>query len=142
MRDFCSHRILVLDDNAADAELIRMILGDIRPFLEIHWIKDGEEAIRYLMALGPEKKKPDLVFLDWKIPITDGATILGTIRSIDFLKAIPVLVLSTFLSPTERKECYQLGANCVVEKPMDLDTFRASLRMVAQFWLDVVQLPR
>jgi two-component system, chemotaxis family, response regulator Rcp1 len=64
------------------------------------------------------------------------------IKSHDLLRRIPVVILSSSDSEKDITSCYQLGANCYIVKPVELQAYRAIVRTLENFWLGAVKLPR
>jgi chemotaxis family two-component system response regulator Rcp1 len=58
------------------------------------------------------------------------------------LRHIPVCMLTSSAAEVDVLECYNLGANCYVVKPIDFKTFQEIVRAVEGFWFEIVKLPR
>ena len=84
---------------------------------------------------------PDLVLLDLNLPRLDGREVLKTIKSDPALRHIPVVMLTSSDSERDIVKSYQLGANCYVTKPVGLESFRAIVNSIEEFWFTVVRLP-
>jgi chemotaxis family two-component system response regulator Rcp1 len=57
------------------------------------------------------------------------------------LKRIPVVIVTSSKAEEDIVKTYNLGANCYVTKPVDLDRFLAMVKAIEDFWLCVVELP-
>lgn len=119
--------ILVVDDNPADARLIREAL-DGKP---IHVAEDGYQALDFLARIVPR-----LVLLDLSLPMMTGHEVLREIRSRRQLAAVPVVVFSSSDSQEDMERAYAFQANCYVTKPAGLDQFLDTVRRIHQFWLE------
>jgi CheY-like chemotaxis protein len=129
---------LIAEDNAADVRLMREALQTVNPPPEIHVARDGEEAINFLTrsAQASDAPRPKLVFLDFHLPKTDPRQVLQFVKQSDELKNVAVVVLTTSNTLELIREVYQLGANCYLSKPSDLDAFLNTIHGAATFWLN------
>jgi two-component system, chemotaxis family, response regulator Rcp1 len=136
--------VLLVEDNPADADLTRETLMASNPDVDVSIAKDGIEALDFLHGDGAWSKpgRPTLIVLDLNLPRKDGRQVLAVLKSHDLLRQIPVVVLSSSDSEQDISSCYQLGANCYIAKPDDLQSYRAVLGSLEDFWLAKVKLPR
>jgi DNA-binding response OmpR family regulator len=133
-------RVLLVEDNPGDADLIRDTLeASARP-LDIAVMSDGASATAYLSQITDERR-PHLVLLDLNLPKRDGRAVLAEIRKHHRLRAIPVVVLTSSDAERDIVAAYEAGASCYVTKPGDLATFQAVVRAIESFWLGVAKLP-
>ena len=135
--------ILVVEDNAGDARLIKEVLNDNKIYSSLNIVRDGVEAMDYLKGRGKFKSsiKPDLIILDLNLPRKDGREVLAEIKSDDELKHIPVVIMSISQSEEDILKSYNLHANCFVTKPIDLNQFIKVVKAIQDFWFSVVKLP-
>ena len=110
--------ILLVEDNAGDAVLIRQILADASVPVNLHIVRDGEQA---LTLLSDAHFQPALIILDLNIPRISGPALLERWKS----QKVPVVVFSSSLSDAERKRVLDLGAREFVQKPTDIEAFSA-----------------
>src|SRR5262249_52242723 len=135
--------ILLVEDNLGDARLTREALKEGKVYNNLHWVKDGVEALDFLYKRGKHKDapKPDIILLDLNLPKKDGREVLQEIKADSKLQRIPVVVLTTSKAEEDVLKTYQLHANCYVTKPVDLEQFIKVVRSIDNFWLTVVTLP-
>ena len=135
--------ILLVEDNAGDAELAAEALATSKVLNALHVVGDGEEALAYLRGTGKHRHtvRPDLVLLDLNLPKIDGREVLAAIKVDPLLKRIPVVVLTTSRDERDVLESYNLHANCYITKPIDFDQFADVVRSIEDFWLSIVKLP-
>lgn len=136
-------RILIVDDNEADAKLITELMKNLqRPHAE-YIVNDGLEALDFLHCRGRyhSMPRPNLVLLDVNMPGLTGIETLSAIKGDPELSVIPVIMLSTSDSPDEVRRCYQAHANVYVQKPTDLDRSDRLIRAIEAFWMDFAILP-
>ena len=136
--------ILLVEDNPGDVRLIQEALRDGKVWNNPHVVTDGEAALDFVYRRGAftEAPRPDLVLLDLNLPKKDGREVLATIKADADLKRIPVVVLTTSKEEEDVLRAYNLAANCYVTKPVEFDEFMKVIRMIEDFWLTIVALPR
>ena len=135
--------ILLVEDNPGDERLTREVLKEGKVYSNLHWVKDGVEAMEFLHRRGKyrDAPRPDIILLDLNLPKMDGREVLQEIKGDDALKRIPVVVLTTSKAEEDVLKTYDLHANCFVTKPVDLEKFIVVVRSIDAFWLTVVTLP-
>lgn len=133
-------QIVLAEDDDGHATLIRRNLervGLINVFVRL---RDGQEALDYL--LGPEGcSGPCLLLLDVNMPRIDGIEVLRQLRADARTATLPIIMLTTTDDPREVQRCYQLGCNVYVTKPVDHHAFIEAVRRLGLF-LQVVKVPR
>jgi CheY-like chemotaxis protein len=130
--------ILLVEDNPNDAELTMRALK--RANVDAHLIiaRDGAEALEFLIS---DRPKPKVIFLDLKLPKVDGIEVLRQVRMDDRTRAIPVVVLTSSQEERDITECYKLGANSYVVKPVEFDKFYRAVGDLATYWLMLNKCP-
>lgn len=138
-----SIHVLLVEDNSADADLTSETLTE-SDAVDLSVAKDGVEALELLHndSSWSDQGRPTLILLDLNLPRKDGRQVLAVLKTHDLLRRIPVVILSSSESENDITNCYELGANCYITKPLDLQAFRAMVRAVEQFWLSKARLPR
>ena len=136
-------RVLLMEDDPGDVELIREALTDATIPLDISHVPDGEEGMRYLRREGnyTGAKRPDFILLDLNMPRMNGWEVLAAIKNDKGLKSIPVVILTTSDAEKDILGSYDLGANCYLKKPLGFDDFLNVVRSVENFWLTLAKLP-
>lgn len=135
--------ILLVEDNPGDVRLTREALTESKLNIELHVVRDGEEAMAFLRREGAyvNSQRPDLVLLDLNLPKLDGREVLARLRADANLRRIPVVVLTVSTAEEDVLRSYDLAANCYISKPIDLDQFVTVVRAIEQFWFQIVKLP-
>ena len=135
--------ILLVEDNPADVRLTKEALKEGKVYSNLHWAKDGVEALEFLRRQGKHAgaPRPDIVLLDLNLPKKDGREVLSEIKQDEDLRAIPVVILTTSKAEEDVLRSYDLHANCYVTKPVDLEKFIVVIQSIDRFWLNVVTLP-
>ena len=134
--------ILLVDDNPADVVLMQEALTGSKSC--IHNVADGKQAMAYVNRTGQyaSAPRPDLMFLDLNLPKKDGRTVLAEIKGDAKLRSIPIIVFSTSRSVMEIFRSYELGANCYVSKPGNLEDYFQTVKTIEGFWFGSASLPR
>lgn len=136
--------ILMVEDNPADARLAEEALKDSKIYNRLFRAWDGAEAMDFLHRRGQfaSAPRPDIVFLDLNLPRKDGRQVLAEMKQDPDLKRIPVVILTSSDAEQDILRSYELHANCYVTKPVDLDKFTHLVRVIEDFWLSIVKLPK
>lgn len=130
---------MMIEDNPDHALLIRKALEDGDCAVTHH--EDGDSALRSCEVMRNGAAKPDLVFLDLKLPGMDGFEILTRMKNIEGFKGVPIVMLTTSGRAEEIRKAYDLGANGYVVKPDDFSELKAKLKRVKDYWFSTVELP-
>lgn len=136
--------LLLAEDNPSDAELVLESLAGLRD--RIFAVQDGVEALDFLFArdafadraLGP---LPRVVFLDVKLPKIGGFEVLRALRADPKTRTVPVVMLTSSNLERDVARGYELGANSYVQKPVDFDRFRETVRLLGLYWLSTNEPP-
>ena len=136
--------ILMVDDNPADVDLAREALRGNVHRIQVESVGDGEEALAFLKRRGiyAEKPRPDLVILDLNLPKKDGRAVLAEAKADKSLCTIPIVVFSTSRLMLDIARCYELGANCYVSKPGNLNDYLLVVQAIDEFWFGVANVPQ
>ena len=123
MRDPFETEILLVEDNAEDAELTLRALKKHNLANKVHHVKDGAEAIEFLFGTGTYAGRdggsvPKVVLLDLKLPKVDGMEVLRRIKGDERTRDIPVVILTSSREDRDIIEGYRLGVNSYVQKPV------------------------
>lgn len=146
MADFTQEaEILLVEDNPDDVELTLHALRSENLCNNTHVVRDGEEAMDFLFCRGPYANRSfdhpvHLVLLDLKLPKEDGLEVLQALKSDPRTRRIPVIILTSSREEKDLINGYDLGANGYVQKPVDFDEFRDTVRQLGLYWL-VVNIP-
>lgn len=138
--------VLLVEDSPLEVELLLRSLSERESGRRAGVARDGEEALDYLLGRGTFRERivsqsPRVVLLGLKLPKMDGVEVLRVIRSSPRTAAVPVVMLLPSADPRELAQCYQLGANSCVCKPVNFHQFRDVIRALAHYWLGINQVP-
>ncbi|HEY9015045.1 MAG TPA: response regulator [Gemmatimonadales bacterium] len=138
--------VLLVEDNPLEVELTIRPFRELDPMREIAVARDGEEALDFLFARGAYRSRasaplPRLILLDLTLPKLDGLEVLRAVRTNARTSQVPVVVLTASDDPRELAQCYQLGANSCVQKPVHYEQLRITLQTLGRYWLELNQSP-
>jgi two-component system response regulator len=138
--------ILLVEDDSLDVELILRPLQELDPASHIEVARDGEEALDFLLGRGPFRHRlraplPRLVLLDLKLPKIDGIEVLRGVRGNSRICLTPIVVLTSSTDPRQLAQCYQLGANSCVQKPVRYEEFWSAIQALGRYWLSLNESP-
>ena len=116
--------ILLIEDDADDAELTIHALKKHELANPILHIDDGEKALEFLFG---DQQRPSLILLDLKMPRVDGIQILRKLKSDPEKQDIPVVALISSKEGKNYLESFNVKADAYMLKPVDYDQFSAVL---------------
>ena len=136
-------RLLLVDDNPGDVGLAREALATSLHHSAIESVEDGAEALAFLNRRGKYVNaiRPDLVILDLSLPKRGGLAVLAAMKAGPDLRRIPVVIFSTSQLGQDITRSYELGANCYVCKPGNLNGFFSAVKSIEEFWFGSATLP-
>ena len=131
--------ILLVEDNSSDAELTVRALKKSNLANHLIWLKDGAEALDFLFCKGAYTGRlsgqPKLIMLDLKMPKIDGIEVLRRVKGDEYLKTIPVVVMTSSHEEQDIVESYKLGVNSYVVKPVDFQQFHDAISSTGLYWM-------
>lgn len=138
--------ILLVEDNASDAELTIRALKKKNLANKLIHLQNGAEALDFIFARGKYQGRdilnvPKVILLDLKMPKVNGLEVLATIREDDKTRRIPVVVLTSSNEDPDIDACYALGVNSYIVKPVDFDNFVRAVSELGFYWLLLNQVP-
>jgi CheY-like chemotaxis protein len=138
--------ILLVEDNAADAEFILEALTSAGHGSSVTVARDGVEAVTILGCGNPPEPRnpellPRLVILDIKLPRLNGLEVLERIRKHEPTRDLPVVMFTSSVIERDVTHSYRLGVNSYVQKPVEFDHFRDVIRRLGDYWLSINHPP-
>ncbi len=139
--------ILLVEDTPADAELTMRALKKHKLVNNLVWVKDGAEALDFIFGTGaysgrdPIENQPKVVLLDLRLPKLDGVVVLRRVKADERTKEIPVVVLTSSTEDVDLRECYRLGVNSYISKPVEFDEFIRVVGDLGLYWVLLNKIP-
>jgi CheY-like chemotaxis protein len=124
-------RILLVEDDPKDVELILSTLGEYNLANEIAVARDGADALDYLYCRGAYATRPR----------GNPVVILLQLKSDDHLRSVPVVILTSSRETSDLDECYRLGVNAYVVKPVRFAEFIEAVKGIGVFWALINEPP-
>ncbi|MGA3281271.1 MAG: response regulator [Smithella sp.] len=138
--------ILLVEDNPSDIMLTKRALDQNKITNKLVVAENGREALDYLLGAGKYagrdvRELPAVVLLDLKLPLIDGLEVLKEIRSNEFTRLLPVVILTSSDQEKDIIDSYKLGANSYIRKPVDFHQFADAVRTLGMYWLLLNEAP-
>jgi two-component system, response regulator len=132
--------VLLVEDNASDAELTIRALKKNNLSNKLLHLKDGAEAIDFLFGEGNYSNRivehvPRVILLDLKMPKVNGIDVLRRIKADSRTRKIPIVVLTSSKEDPDIKICYELGVNSYVVKPVEFENFAKAVSDLGFYWM-------
>lgn len=112
-QECCEGNILIVDDNEVNRDVLAKRLS--RMGYTVEQAENGQEALNYL-----DRQNYDLVLLDIMMPVMDGFEVLGHMKSDEYLRSIPVIMITADDSPASSERCFSMGADDYIVKPFNV----------------------
>jgi len=132
------NKILLIEDDDNDAELIMSTIEEYELMNSLLRLSDGEEALNYLLieeeTQSANRLMPDLILLDLILPKVSGLEVLRRLKSDKILFTTPVVTLTSSRGQFEINAAYNHGANAYVIKPIDYEQFVETIDSIIKFW--------
>jgi CheY-like chemotaxis protein len=138
-------RILLVEDDPYDVELTLSALTEYNLVNEIVIVRDGVEALDYLYRRGSFAQRPEgnpvVILLDLKLPRLDGMQVLRQFKADERMYLVPVVILTSSREERDLTECYRLGVNAYVVKPVRFTEFVEVIKHLGMFWAIINEPP-
>jgi CheY-like chemotaxis protein len=142
--EFEAVTILLVEDDPGDQKLIKNSLKDQRIANDLYVVDSAEEALDFLHHRGNYSHgtpRPDLILLDLNMPGMGGKEFLKEVKNHDYLKVIPVNVLTTSDSEKDILDSYSLHANGYLKKPVGLPELKEVIKKIGEYWFVICKRP-
>lgn len=131
--------ILYVEDDPAHAFFAKLNFEKSPVRNRIFHVTDGQEALDYMFLRGKYSNtevapRPDVILLDLRIPKVDGLQVLNTIKTEERLKMVPVVILTTSESESDKIQAFKLHANSYMVKPVESKKFSEMVNTFGAYW--------
>jgi two-component system, response regulator len=136
--DYHEIDVLLVEDNPNDVELTLRVLKKHNFANRVQVARDGVEALDFIFAdsdTGALVNRLKVIMLDLKLPKISGLEVLQKLKSDPRTRSIPVVVLTSSHEDRDIEECYGLGVNSYVVKPVEFDRFAHTVAELGFYWL-------
>jgi len=138
--------MLLAEDNPSDADLILASLTADGHAAAVHVVHDGVETLDFVFCRGEyANREPEpylrVIVLDVKLPKIDGFEVLKELKADERTRSIPVVMLTSSNLERDVARAYELGANGYVQKPVDFERFRRTVRHLGIYWMTMNEPP-
>ena len=135
-----------MEDDEDDYFLISSTLKSTEFDCNIRWVKNGEEAMSYLLRQNewqdPMKSPvPGLILLDINLPKKNGLEVLQEMQQNPALKDLLTVVLTSSANKANIVTAYDFGANSYIQKPSQIKQFTNGLQLIMKYWFQLVEYP-
>lgn len=135
--------ILIAEDDADDRFLLKKAFEETGFTEQVDYVENGKQLIEYLhqSRLTHQQRYPKLILLDLNMPQKDGRQVLKEIKEDAEFKKIPVVVFTTSRNELIINQCYELGANTYIIKPISFEALLKIVEQLRAYWLQTAALP-
>jgi CheY-like chemotaxis protein len=118
--------LLNIDDDPEDLDFFFRAVKTINPFAKCLLARNAKEALHILK----DTLLPDYIFLDIRMPMLDGKSVLTELRKNRKLRSVPVIMYSGSIMNSEMEEYKTLGATQFLPKPSNFQSLVESLKQI------------
>ena len=137
--------ILVVEDSLEDFTALKRAFQKNAVPNPVLRCEDGDQALEYLQGYGKHPSWPSVlpafVLLDLNMPGTDGRDVLEALKGDPELQSLPVIIFTTSANARDIADCYRLGANSYLTKPIAYGALEEKVGLLARYWLGASKLP-
>jgi len=136
--------VLLVEDDPDHAFLTQEALAGAHILVELHHVERGDQCLAFLRREPPyqDAPRPDLLLLDLHLPRVSGYEVMEAIVGDEALRALPVIVLTSSSDTVDMRRMYALRCSSFLTKPMDFGDFASAIRKLADYWFELVVIPR
>lgn len=125
--------ILIVDDEPDNFDVIETLLHD--QDYQLHYASSGREAIASLRII-----EPDLILLDVMMPEMDGVEVCQQIKAMEQWKAVPIIMVTAFVSKQALAKCLHMGADDFISKPVNSMELNARISSMLRIYRQYQEL--
>jgi CheY-like chemotaxis protein len=123
--------ILLIEDDMVDAMTVRRAFKELRLPNPLHHVENGEAALEWLHD---SANSPCLMLLDLNMPRMNGLELLQEVKADQFLRRVPIVILTTSEEDRDRTQCFDFGVAGYMIKPVDYSQFLEMMQAINTYW--------
>jgi len=131
----------MLDDDHDDRHITETVFAEKGYDVKLEFLDESDKVLTFLEDASIDGTLPHLILLDLNMPRKSGFEVLKEIKSHFQFRQIPVVIISGTAYHEEVKECYLLGANSFVQKPLTDKLTQKKIETFVDYWFTVCELP-
>jgi CheY-like chemotaxis protein len=124
--------ILLVEDDQDDVELMQDALRDNEIQFSMEIVRQGDKVLPFLKTC---KNLPNVILLDLNLPKMHGREVLSRVKLTEEFRHIPIVILTTSSSQTEREFCLSAGAVHFLTKPSTVEGFNKTIDTIMKLAL-------
>ncbi|HEY9154670.1 MAG TPA: response regulator [Opitutaceae bacterium] len=133
------HSILIVEDEPVDAELLERSFKQLGLMNPLHWVTNGEEAVRYIEGRGEFQDRaihpfPRVIITDIKMPEMTGLELLRWMHANPKYRVVPVVVFTSSVRQSDVDEAFNYGASAYIAKPIGLAELNRAVKIIVDYW--------
>jgi two-component system, response regulator len=135
--------VIIVDDDPDGQLRLKRAFAECRQDLRIRCFTTAEDLLGHLRQSSKDAEEgslPDLVLVNLHLPEKSALKLLEEIKTHSDLRRIPLIMLNGPPSDPEIRQCYELGANTVMTKPILFDELVQALRTLCDYWFGPVRM--
>jgi CheY-like chemotaxis protein len=125
--------IVVVDDDDEDRYLLNHSFIEIELDDNVKFFGDALQFIKYTELISSLNVKPSLIILDYKMPYMSGKAVLTYLKSNEFFREVPVVILSSCLNEETKAKLFELGVSACYQKGSEFRTLIEDLREIVKY---------
>ncbi|MCK6440658.1 MAG: response regulator [Planctomycetes bacterium] len=138
-------RVLVAEADGSFRSALESVWAKIRPAYTVSFVSDGSELIEYLTHTGRyappvSPARPDLLLINFSLPVMDGREAIKTIKAIPAFAGLPFVVFTASEDAGDRLLSYRLGARSYIVKPTTMKDIEVAIKNICRDWVETLML--
>jgi len=130
--------VLIVDDSIDQQKLMSLVFKMVDPNLRVDSAENGNVVLEKLCS--DPNSRPDVIFLDLRMPGLSGIEMIKEMKSDPHLKYIPICAFSNGKLQKDICECYALGASFYFQKPCGLEALKDFATNFRYLWFEIATL--
>jgi len=131
----------MIEDDHDDRHITETLFAERGYDIKMQFLEESDRVLAYLEDAAIEGAIPHLILLDLHLPRKNGFEVLKELKSHFQFRQIPIVIISGTAHHEEVKECYLLGANSFVQKPLTDKLTQKKIETFVEYWFTVCELP-